>query len=306
MGMRNFPSFFIPIHSSPTSDFLLSRRKICHFSLKPDGKKGCTRIPVKVGPIATTKPQIVAHPKNRIRSRPGGRGSTTMASSISSVTKSSTESTGLDTGQSGELERLDPRSTAENSPTTRARELVWLDDVRRGYSIKEIARREGLGRRRIQHGVARARERAKSSHPCELHSSNELCGRDRGITADAGRAVRDDSNRPPRLVPLFPIGVLTPGSACPHHGPIRAGSVYCCMVCSQSGVDDHPALKRDPRTDPRSEHRAVAPVRVAGVRETRRQRRQRLNTARQAGLNMAAVTRKDPARPPLRPMSPNP
>ena len=37
------------------------------------------------------------------------------------------------------------------------------------------------------------------------------------------------------------------------------------MVCSQSGVDDHPALKRDPHTDPRPERKAAALVRVAGV-----------------------------------------
>jgi len=46
------------------------------------------------------------------------------------------------------------------------------------------------------------------------------------------------------------------------------------MVCSRSGVDDHPALKRDPRTDARPERRAAALVTVAGVRETRKQRRQ--------------------------------
>jgi hypothetical protein len=68
-----------------------------------------------------------------------------MASTISTVAKWSTESAGADTGQSGDLERPHPRSRAETSPSTQARELVWLDDVRRSYSIKEIARREGLG-----------------------------------------------------------------------------------------------------------------------------------------------------------------
>ncbi len=77
------------------------------------------------------------------------------------------------------------------------------------------------------------------------------------------------------------------------------------MVCSQSGVDDHPALKRDPRTDPRPERKAAALVRVAGVRETRKQRRDRLNAARQPGQGMAAGSTKDPARPPLRPLIPN-
>jgi len=69
------------------------------------------------------------------------------------------------------------------------------------------------------------------------------------------------------------------------------------MVCSQSGVDDHPALKRDPSTDPRPERKAAALVRVAGVRETRKQRRDRLNTARQAGQSMVAGSTKNPARP---------
>jgi len=197
-----------------------------------------------------------------------------MASTISTVAKWSTESAGTDTGQSGDLERPRPRSRAETSPSTQARELVWLDDVRRGYSIKGIARREGLGCRRIQHGVSRARERGNLSRIREYHSSNELHEWNGEITASAGRVVRDDPNRPPRLVPFFPIGAFTPRSACPHRGPIRAGSVFCCMVCSRSGVDDHPALKRDPRTDPRPERRAAALVRVAGVRETRKQRRQ--------------------------------
>ena len=101
---------------------------------------------------------------------------------------------------------------------------------------------------------------------------------------------------------LFPIGAFTPRSACPHHGPIRTGSDFCCMVCSQSGVDDHPALMRDPRTDPRPERKEAALVRVAGVRETRKQRRHRLNAARQAGHSMAAVSTKDPVRPPSRPL----
>jgi hypothetical protein len=41
-----------------------------------------------------------------------------------------------------------------------------------------------------------------------------------------------------RLVPLFPIGPFTPTSHCPHHGPLRKGSEFCCMVCSQSAIGD--------------------------------------------------------------------
>ena len=224
-----------------------------------------------------------------------------MAITIRTVAKWS-ESAGTDKGQAGDMKR--PRTRSEISTSIHARELVWLDEIRRGYSIKEIARREGLGCRRIQHGVSRARERGNQSRIRESRFSNNLHGRNGKVNASAGRVVRDDSNRPPRLIPLFPIGAFTPRSACPHHGPIRTGSDFCCMVCSQSGVDDHPALKRDPRTDPRPE-KAATLVRVAGVRETRKQRRHRLNAARQAGQRIAAVSTKDPARPPSRPLIPN-
>src|SRR5271166_5094114 len=227
-----------------------------------------------------------------------------MASTITKVAKWS-YSAGADQDRSGAEKRSRPRTKSEVSLSIHARELVWLDEIRRGYSIKEIARREGLGCRRIQHGVSRARERGNQSRIRESRFSNDLHGQNGKITASAERVVRDDPNRPPRLVPLFPIGAFTPRSACPHHGPIRTGSEFCCMVCSQSGVDDHPALKRDPSTDPRPERKAAALVRVAGVRETRKQRRHRLNAARQAGQSIAAVSTKDPARPPSRPLIPN-
>ena len=66
-----------------------------------------------------------------------------------------------DKGQAGDMKR--PRTRSEISSSIHARELVWLDEIRRGYSIKEIARREGLGCRRIQDGVSRARERGNQS-----------------------------------------------------------------------------------------------------------------------------------------------
>lgn len=55
-----------------------------------------------------------------------------------------------------------------------------------------------------------------------------------------------------RLEPLFPIGQLTPQSECPHKGKIRRGSVFCCVVCHESGFD-HRALPGEPigsRIDP--------------------------------------------------------
>ena len=73
-----------------------------------------------------------------------------MASTIRTVAKWS-EFASTDKGQAGDMKR--PRTRSEISSSIHARELVWLDEIRRGYSIKEIARREGLGCRRIQHRV---------------------------------------------------------------------------------------------------------------------------------------------------------
>lgn len=47
---------------------------------------------------------------------------------------------------------------------------------------------------------------------------------------------------PRDAVPLFPASPLVPTSGCPHHRPIRKGSVFVCMVCHQSGMDGHPRL----------------------------------------------------------------
>ncbi len=224
-----------------------------------------------------------------------------MASTITTVAKWS-ESAGVDRSRSEDEKRPRPRAKSGVSLSLQARELVWLDEIRRGYSIKEIARREGLGCRRIQHGVCRARQRGNLSRTHDSRIGDHLHDRNEKITASAGRLSRDDPNRPPRLVPLFPIGAFTPGSSCPHHGPIRPGSVFCCMVCSQSGVDDHPALKRDPCTDPRPERKAAL-VRVTSVRETRKHRRQRL---RQPGLSVAVLPTKAPTRSPSGPLIPKP
>lgn len=88
---------------------------------------------------------------------------------------------------------------------------------------------------------------------------------------DDERAVRAlDRFRGLGLVPLFPITSFVPGSACPHHGPIRPGSSLCCMVCDTSGLDHHPALQRDPATDPKPERK---PDRKPQTRKTRRKTR---------------------------------
>jgi hypothetical protein len=84
-----------------------------------------------------------------------------------------------------------------------------------------------------------------------------------------------------RLIPLFPIGAFTPRSACPHHDTIERGSRLCCMVCHGSGMDDHPGLERDPKTDPSPEPTpkpavdAAAPSKARKSKVTRKQRRRR-------------------------------
>jgi hypothetical protein len=109
-------------------------------------------------------------------------------------------------------------------------------------------------------------------------------------------AIRSDaqkeSRRPPQLVPLFPIEPFTPQSTCPHHAPIRRGSVFCCMVCSCSGMDDHTGLQRDPKTDPTPEPKpkTAPPVMKPAVgRDTRKQRRRRLFAAHRVATQQAAA-----------------
>ena len=136
-----------------------------------------------------------------------------------------------------------------------ARDAEWLRFHRQGWTIAEIAKTSDSGRRHVERGLARARA-AESSLIEELNS-------------DPSSQTREDATQAVipwwlELVPLFPIGAFTPSSECRHRGPIRPGSLDCCMVCSTSGVDDHPALKRDPRTDPKPEPRAARESRESG------------------------------------------
>lgn len=88
------------------------------------------------------------------------------------------------------------------------------------------------------------------------------------------------------LVPLFgPQPGFSPQTACADTlaHPIAKGSRRCCMVCNESGMDHHRAMRRNPETDPKPErpnHRADkdSPPPIADrIRpETRAQRRQRL------------------------------
>ena len=117
---------------------------------------------------------------------------------------------------------LSPAMTLQIS----AWEYAWLKDFEHGMSVEAIAKRDGVAPGRVRFGMK----------PRPLESEYR------------GWAIPEP---PPRLIPLFPVGLYTPQSPCPHREPIRRGSNLCCMVCLQSGMDDHPALQRDPAKDPR-------------------------------------------------------
>ena len=159
--------------------------------------------------------------------------------------------------------RLDRAFTLEVA----AREYTWFYDHKHlKIRLEEIAGYEGLTIDRIRFGV----ERMKALE--SKRSKDDLVQ-----VPKPGRL--DDLGF--RLTPLFPIGAFTPHSTGPHHDSIRRGSKFCCMVCHASGMDDHPALRRDPLTDPSPEPKpAPAPESVASSksgnsRETRKQRRRR-------------------------------
>jgi hypothetical protein len=79
------------------------------------------------------------------------------------------------------------------------------------------------------------------------------------------------------LVPLFPLPTMfSPQSACPHHGEIRRGSWFCCMICHRSGMDHHPALQIVTAEMPEPERRRYIPPAPPGRKETRREKRARM------------------------------
>ncbi len=137
-----------------------------------------------------------------------------------------------------------------------AREYVWLWDHRHGISTEMIASRAGVSVRRVQFGLSRAQAQEK------------------GDVLNDSTWANVHGIRAPRLIPMFPIGPYTPLSTCCHHRAITSGSLFCCMVCHCSGVDEHPALRRDPSTDPAPEPKPEPPPPKTGP-ETRKQRRGR-------------------------------
>lgn len=147
---------------------------------------------------------------------------------------------------------------------TAAREYVWLWDERHGMSLAEIAAREGVSLSRVLYGLERARAQEKPYRR-------------------AARRSPGSGPEPPRLEPLFPVGPYTPTTPCGHNRPIQVGSALCCMVCHASGLDGHPAFVRDPKTDPAPEPKpADEQTARKKPRETRKQKRQRLQEAKAA------------------------
>jgi len=157
-----------------------------------------------------------------------------------------------------------PRSDRTLTLSTAAAEYIWLYDLRHGLSIPEIAIRAGVSIGRVRYGVKRA-----------LAQEKPICAD--ALNKQSSRSTRTIHS--PRLVPLFPIGPYTPQSACPHRVPIEPGSVLCCMVCHRSGMDEHPAMQRDPRTDPIPEPKpvptSVERSKLSTQHETRKELRRR-------------------------------
>jgi hypothetical protein len=78
---------------------------------------------------------------------------------------------------------------------------------------------------------------------------------------------------------MFPVKPLTPLSGCPHYTRIRRGSIFVCAICHKSGFDHLQFFRPspdDPQPDPKPKTKPAGIAVVAGAKETRRQRRQRI------------------------------
>ncbi len=175
------------------------------------------------------------------------------------------------------------------------RDEEWLRLHEAGRPTVELAEESGVSVQLLRRALSRARKERDSRTRDLLDGS--------AVPTDDGMAVESHpASRTPwwlELVPLFPVGPFTPTSPCPHHGPIRQGSLFCCMVCSASGMDGHPALARDPATDPRPEsnsrrarrpNETKSPVAPAEA-ETRRQRRSRIFGADSTAVGVSGPPR---------------
>lgn len=162
------------------------------------------------------------------------------------------------------------------------RDEEWLRlHEEEGKTIADLAEEAGMSVRHLRRSLSQARkDRESRNRDVEARSASAVEAADGSESESAGPRTPSWLE----LVPLFPIGPFTPTSECPHRGPIPDGSLLCCMVCSASGMDGHPALKRNPETDPRPEPKPRHPRRTNMARReeaeakpaTRRQRRSRV------------------------------
>lgn len=132
-----------------------------------------------------------------------------------------------------------------------ARDFVRLLDSGRGISVRRIAKAHGVTEQHVRNRIGAARRLARESA--------EATAPDPDLTADSPGHLR--------VIPLFPVGPLTPSSPCPHRGRIPEGSRLYCVVCDQTGVltdapqatdpSSAPAASR-PRPEPRPRRGVVA------------------------------------------------
>jgi hypothetical protein len=132
------------------------------------------------------------------------------------------------------------------------RRFTWLARSDSGQSTRSIAQEYSLSQRTIQHEIKLAKEEVTA-----FVESRRLM-------------------RVPKLVLFFPINGLFPFSRCRHDVvPLPHSTKLCCAICHRSGVDNHPALQRHPRFEPRPD--PVPRLKIIHANATRRQRRARLS-----------------------------
>lgn len=145
------------------------------------------------------------------------------------------------------IEPEPPARDLDGDPIDRAEIEGWLQLRAAGWLDSDIADDAGVG----------------------IHKVAQLCSVVAQALAREGRAP--SQARDPRMALLLPVGPLTPASPCPHSGPIPRGERVVCLVCHASGLDGvHPALVRNPRTDPKPERKVAE---KPAAEPTRRQKR---------------------------------
>lgn len=106
-----------------------------------------------------------------------------------------------------------------------------------GKTIEMIALLRGVSTRTVRKGIKAAKDRMKLAA--------EKAEAEAAAKAPPKKPIPRDPAWVREMIPLFPIEALSTESTCSHRGPIRAGSMFVCMICHQSGMDRHPALRRE-------------------------------------------------------------